>query len=242
LKPHRLPKPPIVEALVEFRVSRRPGLQIEDLRKLQAQLDEFPHVQERVDVRGQFTFAPGGISAAQDKRQTGYLAWDEQRQRCVNMSLDLFSFSRLPPYDSWETVRSDAEVLWERYREVAKPARVVQVGVRYINRILLPRGEPLAKYLRTYPQVSDGLPQVMAGLLLRLTLPQPDGKSLVTLTEAFERTNNPLVQPLILDIEASRPMPNDADSSPWDVASELRDIKNNVFFASIHRTALELFQ
>ena len=44
-----------------------------------------------------------------------------------------FVFSRLKPYEGWETFEAEAKRLWCIYRELAEPSEVQRLGVRFIN-------------------------------------------------------------------------------------------------------------
>jgi uncharacterized protein (TIGR04255 family) len=77
--------------------------------------------------------------------------------------LDGFAMSRLAPYENWNAVRDEARRLWDIYRSIAKPSKLIRLAVRYINRIdmPLPLGD-FKDYLRTVPDVSPDLPQGLA--------------------------------------------------------------------------------
>jgi uncharacterized protein (TIGR04255 family) len=241
VKPHRLENAPIVEALVEFRVEPRTDLGIQDLKTLA--FDGYPQREDRVDVTAEVQFQEGMISTAHNRRPSGFLAWNLERDRCVNASLRSFSFSRLRPYDSWEALRTEAEILWLEYCRVAKPVRVKRIGVRYINRLLVPRQEPLGDYLRTLPCVSADLPQHFEGLLMRLVLVSTEHRAKATVMQAFEESSDPTVQPVIFDIDAYRETDLEPGNQAWEVAEILRQLKNEVFFFSLRERALqELFK
>ncbi len=64
-----------------------------------------------------------------------------------------FSFSRLPPYERWQSFRDEAKRLWKIYRDVASEQLITRWGLRYINRIDIPLKTPLENYLTIYPEL-----------------------------------------------------------------------------------------
>src|SRR5207249_4682207 len=96
------------------------------------------------------------------------------------------------PYDSWEAFRAEARRLWKTYRDVARPAKIDRMAVRYVNRLDLPADlRDFKDYLRTVPEVSGDLPQALAGFFLQLNIPQPDLGCTLLLNEAIIEPTRP---------------------------------------------------
>jgi uncharacterized protein (TIGR04255 family) len=241
----RLARAPIVEALVEFRVERGEGPLEAALARLKDDLtDSYAVWHHQFDIRGTVHVSEHGVASTHKKTPQGWLGWSASRDRCVTLALDRFAFSRLHPYSSWEELRDEARGLWERYRDAMRPVRVRRIGVRYINRILVPQGAMLEDYFLTFPKVSDRLPQAVTDVAMRLVLPRPEDGATVILQQVQEQRpdSDPIVA-IILDVDAGAGggCPADAES-PWLIAENLRRIKNETFFGSMTEIALEMFR
>ena len=130
------------------------------------------------------------------------------------------------------------------YRTAVQPQRITRLAVRYINRLELPL--PIAElkdYLRTSPEVSSALPQNLAGYFMHLTIPLPDIKSTVMLTETPAASPDPKVVSIILDIDLFRSLEiPSTEEELWDLFEVLRVRKNDVFEACITDRTRESFQ
>jgi uncharacterized protein (TIGR04255 family) len=114
-----------------------------------------------------------GTTASQ--AQVGYDFPSGDGKQIFQARLDGFAFSRLAPYDCWESFRDEGRRLWEIYRTVAQPEVVTRIGVRYINRLDLPlQNLDFKHYLRTVPEVSPDLPQGLSGYFMQLRIPLED--------------------------------------------------------------------
>lgn len=157
---------PITEAVIDLRVEILSEITLSILKGLQHSTElDYPVCEEMLVVQGQIQACPS-IAAIASQTIIGYRFLSGDRKQIFQARLDGFTFSRLAPYDKWETFRDEARRLWELYRAVANPKSVNRVAVRYINRLDLPI--PLSDfkdYLRTVPEVSPDLPQGLSDYL-----------------------------------------------------------------------------
>jgi uncharacterized protein (TIGR04255 family) len=240
-----LDRAPIVEALVDFRVEPEfPSLQmLEPFQRVAA--PDFPDqkrvlfVTSNVDLRDQN--APKITTAAPDTK--GYAFWTADKRRVVQARVNGFSFSHIGPYDRWESLRDDAKRWWRTYRETTRPERVTRCAVRFINRmeLPLPMGD-LGDYLKTAPQIADELPQMLAGLFMRLVVPFPPAMAIIV--QAVDDAGvTPQTLPVILDIDVFVEGAFDPSGEElWSRLEGLRTIKNEVFFKSLTPKAVDLFR
>jgi uncharacterized protein (TIGR04255 family) len=81
------------------------------------------------------------------------------RLNVVDPRIDGFEFSRFAPYTDWETFSAEARRTWAVFTmsaaKVAEPPKLAGLTVRYLNRLRLPFGEPLWKFLTVYPASPD---------------------------------------------------------------------------------------
>jgi uncharacterized protein (TIGR04255 family) len=242
-----LPRAPIMEAVVDWRVKLPATLDISKLKQAGESLGpkyHFAH-EERHFQFGIKNIAPGTEAelSTRELGTRGYRFHSEDDLEIAILSRDGFSFSRMKPYTKWETVFSEAERLWSVYRSVCQPEEVSRIAVRYINRILFPLPIDFGKYLAAPPAVPSGAPPVIASLLSRLVLQDPPTGILTNVTQVIEGVPEEGGLPFILDIDAyivksMQPDANEVTSR----FSALREMKNRVFFATLTNAAIDMFR
>ncbi len=235
-------KAPITEALIDIRVALPDGTTVADLARVNIGEEMgYPHRRNRFAVEGQIAIGEQVGTAA---RQThiGYDFVSDDERQIAQVRSDGFTFSRLAPYDRWETFRAEANRLWKLYRDVANPINVTRVAVRYINRLDLPVPmDDFKDYLRTVPEVSPDLPQELNGLLMQLAIPQEDIGALVLLNEALIPPPNADTASILLDISLSRELETSVDEEElWNLLDQFRERKNKVFEACITERTRDL--
>lgn len=94
-------------------------------------------------------FASQGLSAFQ------FLSTDEKE--IVQVRTGGFSYNRLSPYTSLDDYLPEISRCWDVFRDLASPVQIRKIGLRYINRILLPLNQGVVK-LDDYLKVSPNLP------------------------------------------------------------------------------------
>lgn len=237
-------KPPITEAIIDFRVELPTEIGVNELNKAHGGEEAtYPSVEQLHAAFGQMQVGPQ-VSAIAGSQHIGYLFRSVDGKQIYQARLQGFTMSRLAPYESWNTFRDEARRLWDLYCSVAKPSRIVRLAVRYINRIDIPLPlNDFKNYLRTVPEVSSDLPQGLAGYLMQLAVPLEDIKSLTLINETIIEPANQNVVSVVLDIDIFRTADLPADEeSTWAFFEELRFHKNKVFEACITDKARELFQ
>jgi uncharacterized protein (TIGR04255 family) len=96
---------------------------------------------------------------------------------------------------------TEARRLWDLYRSVARPSKLIRLAVRYINRIDIPLPlNDFKDYLRTVPEVSPALPQGLTGYFMHLEIPLADIKSLALINETIIEPASQNVVSVVLDI------------------------------------------
>lgn len=191
----------------------------------------------------------GGQPAASTAKHEaiGYQLWSADRRRVIQVRKNGFACSVLAPYESWERLVALTQQHFTAFADAIRPERITRVAVRYINRIDLPiptEGGELRfeDYLRTFPQISPSLPQVVSDMLMRVVLPRREDNATAIITEALERPDlNRRVVPVILDLDIF----SEGDftrETAWNSLERLRAVKNDIFFGCLTPRALELFQ
>ncbi len=242
-----LQKAPITEALIDIRVKIKDEINSEIFLKLYDNIsDRYPKKTIRHKQEGKIEFKKGEppISSMSDT-VLGYSFVSTDGKQIFQARLDGFTFSRLNPYDRWETLRDEAIELWQKYRELIFP-EITRVALRYINKFNIPidPATPIQfeDYLKTSPIIPEKLPQGVSSFLSRVVIHNPEIDAAAIVTQVFEGIIDPKFIPIILDIDVIRKKEMLSEEEAWDTLEKLRNFKNNIFFESITEKAKELFR
>jgi uncharacterized protein (TIGR04255 family) len=242
MKPYpHLNKAPVAEAVVEIRVRlSRPVVQA-DFNGFGDRLkDQFPKTQNIRYVAAQMQF--GSDEELKNDVSTGLIGVrldDREGRWVVQAKSDGLAVSRLPPYESWDGLVATLREVWPVYVEFFEPAAVLRLGVRYINRVLLPDAEnvDLDTLLTAGPKIPPALPQNLTQFVTRVTFPLPDEGVVLTVLQALEPALGDVPgrrAHVVLDIDAAceQTMSPNAPEM-WGRLNSLRDAKNMAFFGSL---------
>lgn len=243
---HPYPHAPIAEAVIDIRVTLPESVDLDALAKVgDAESSAYPIARKRMEYQSEMSFADEQVTTTDSTQQVGHVFVSTDEKQVFQSRLDGFSFSRLAPYESWEPVETEAFRLWRVYRDVTKPEAITRVAVRYINRIPLPSSDPfeLDQYLRTFPEISSDLPQLVESYLMQVQIPLPEYSATLMMIQTT------LVQPdgyfLVLDNDVAKlvdePYSKGTDDKILHWLRELRHAKNEVFEASITNKTRRLF-
>lgn len=157
--------------------------------------------------------------------------------------VDGFTFSKIEPYTTWEEVFEEAFRLWKVYVDAARPREVSRVAVRYINRMRLAAVSDLGQYLESPPLLPAPIPQMIREFLTRVYVDDDKSSASAVIVQALEPRVDPSTISLLLDIDAFREMKNFApdDLGLPAIFTELRRLKNDIFFASITEKTAEIY-
>lgn len=237
---------PIVEAIVDVRVKLPPDIDIIKLESIEKLIfKQYPKKKKRIRFEGKFDVREGKLPLHEGTpaRVDGYIYTSEDEKHIVQARLDGFTFSRLKPYQKWETLRDEAHKLWEYYIKISSPEIITRVALRYINRLELPL--PMAdfnEYLTSSPVIPQNLSQEISNFLIRVVIPEKPIGAFAIVTQAFERVINNKV-PIILDIDVFKKKEYDVNKKDaWDDIEKLRKLKNKIFFAFITEKIKELYK
>lgn len=234
---------PLTEAIIDLRAALPQNVTLETLANLQTgQESEYPTRQDRIRTHGQITHQSENLSFSGDREHIGYVFISKDNRQVIQARLDGFTFSRLAPYESWDSFRAEARRWWDIYRTNTHPDTITRVAVRYINRFDLPLPlNDFKDYLRTSPEVSPDLPQELSGYFMQLHIPQEDLDATLTLNEAIVPPSGPNVVSVLLDIDlfSTKNLP-DTEENLWALFEQLRHRKNQIFEACITDKTREL--
>ncbi len=245
-----LAKAPIVEAVIDIRARAETTWEEGAIAaKLKPNLPDYPEVQSQREYQQEFKIAPG-VSPEATTLDLGWkgLRFDSQDKRHIaQFNRNGFVFSRLSPYEDWTQLESEALRLWKMYERAATPTLIQRIGVRFINRIELPRGEmEFEKYLTERPRSPATLELPFTGFLHHDALVVPGYPYAINIIKALQQPVSAEKESfsLILDIDVytvveSLPV---AAEKITDRLAEMRWLKNKVFYGSVTEHALEGFK
>ena len=240
----KLDKPPIFEALLDFRVI--PGDSTESVNdlfdKLAAALKEtYPHVREPV----KFTRL-----SQPDSQPLKALRWENEYrfsskagEKHLLVTQNQFTFSHTfssdgQTYSSWAKFFEEARAAWELYENALNPRSLVRLGTRFVNKF----ETTIEKALNAFESPISA-PLEDAGVHHyrdMLTGSTRDNYGFRT-GRRIEPTGTPQRVIIFMDVEASKTLdvscPVDFALLESDIA-RLRDIKNDLFFESLTENAL----
>ncbi|MDE0554262.1 MAG: TIGR04255 family protein [Candidatus Poribacteria bacterium] len=249
---HQYKNPPIEEALCEFRFEPDQEWGLTILGRLLVELSKEysgkPQQQKVMDVsvnaqQGQRT----KLSYSEELEKVQLVTQDGKR--IVAVGQDVLSIHMLRPYQDpqrpehsgWDEFQQRIEEALAVYWEEVQPKGVLRVGIRYINKIVIPeKGVKAGNYLKSALPVVDGLPDHANNFLSRVDYVYDDGMRLVLSQRSLNTPLNQVEFLLDLDViwEDTEPVGKDEALAK---ANYLRDREREAFEAVITDKARELF-
>ena len=233
---------PITEALIDIQAQLPQEVKLDVLAQVYSAIQaEYPKSEEMLIIQGQM-IAGASVGATASQSQIGYRFFSKDQKQIIQVRLDGFTFSRLAPYDCWETFRDEAKRLWSIYESLTHPEAIARLAIRYINRldIPLPIGD-LKDYLRTFPEVSPDLPQGLSGYFMQLQIPQENLAAMLVINQAIVPPPTPDFVSILLDLDLflERDIPSD-EIALWNILEQMHEQKNKAFEACITESTREL--
>ena len=242
-----LGKAPIAEALISLHIA---PLLNERLPAFQAAAieirEEYPYSESLAQLEFGFQVTVGsGVQTSHRDEPLGLRLTSRDKRQIAVFKRDGFVFSRLPPYERWDSFRSEARRLWDIYRGRVGPVKVLRFGLRYINKLHIPFGQEVDKYLNLCPQIPnnpDGTPMVMNSSYLRVDtiLKEPAGQLIIQ--QASLPPEKEGYASLSLDFDLQFANQQTDDQHVWLILEAARRVKNQLFVDSLKPTYLETFR
>ena len=248
----RYRRPPIEEALCEFHFTAGPDWNLTVPGKLQTELQgeysgtprEQRAVEVGLDVQGG---KPANLQYGEGLARVQLVTEDETRM--VGVGRDLLSIHMLNPYQTpaypessgWEEFKPRISAALEAYWRVAAPIAVRRVGVRYINKIVIPEPKVnVEEYLRCALPEVDELPERLGSFMTRIEYLYADDVRLVLSHGTIGAPTDHVAFVLDLDViwEGGDPIGKD---TAMIVAEDLRVRERTAFEATITDKAREIF-
>lgn len=243
-RPH-LRNAPIVEAVIDFRVLREPNVSPDLFAGLGSSIGEkYSRAESVHSIEARFGIDHGRlIDPSQRKADLG---WKYQADNEVaQFRVDGFTFSKIERYTTWKEVFGEAFRLWSLYLGLAKPRQLSRIAVRYINRIRVTESRNISDFLVAPPMLPPPIPPLIRDFLTRVHVADERRSSAAVIVQALERQLDPNVMSLLLDIDAyheDRNILTPTDPSLPSLFEQLRELKNEIFYASITEKTAEMYE
>ncbi|MCA9182225.1 MAG: TIGR04255 family protein [Planctomycetales bacterium] len=245
--PRRIyPKPPIVEALMEFRF-----MSAVDARSLAEQLRD--RLGERYDAPvTQFDLfqlqatahAGGGMSTAATRQPDMFFLSSASGHRRIGCGSSVLTIHTLAPYPGWESfVEQAADAIAALPASVAE-AQVGVLAIRYIDLIRLPLGEAIVDYIPIVPPCPAAMPPHITNYQYLTQTQDPDDGTTVQLMVAMAPSPTEEDHALWLDLALTKRVNGMSFLElAWLPEMEiLHGRLRDIFETSITDAARELFQ
>lgn len=243
---------PIIEAVVDIDCDLPPDLDFQQVEKtatqrFQAQYPIFRksfihgHSMEQSSAQELVLNIQQGLNALQFRT--------EDKKQLIQFRTLGFSFNRLAPYGSLDDYLPEIQARWRDFRDIMRPIKLKKVGLRYINRIVMPReneGVELDHFLKVSPQLPNckdqGFDLNLGGFIQQFWTVDPATRLRANISLATEALQ-PQGLPIILDIDTFSP--EDAIIPEWEnlytKILTLRRLKNSIFRNLLTDKCLTLF-
>jgi uncharacterized protein (TIGR04255 family) len=239
-------KPPIVEAVCEFRFVATadwdPAIPWRFRERVQDEYAGKPINQ--VALEADLKKEPGESSVSFKQGVVKVQFPNRDGNRLVAVGPHVLSVHVRQPYPGWdEDFRPRIERGLVAYAAAASPEGFTRVGIRYINQVVLPKEKTgLEPFLNHLPQRVEGLPADVLSAFSRAELGYEERGRKLILTWATQRSEAG-ASTLLLDLDtvweaSDGPLPMDA---ALGIASELRERERVAFEALITDETRRIF-
>jgi uncharacterized protein (TIGR04255 family) len=157
VSPVKLARSPIVEMVVDIDCDLSADIEIADLeqRARERYSDQYPGFRRILRPLPRL----GDSHEQLNIREATYaFQFLEEGPQLVQLRRDGFSFNRFKPYTDLDEYLPEIKRTWQIFVDLVSPVTVRRLGLRYINRILLPWGEGIVnldEYLRMDSRLPD---------------------------------------------------------------------------------------
>ena len=194
-------KPPVQEALCEIFFSGQewddtvPGSFYGDIK------DNYP-------TKTQLKHLGIELNLGQKERTTRFHEKDDRIQfrkpdgsQIIQLGPEMLVVNQLRPYPRFETWLPVLKDKFNLYSKYAKPKNVEKIGIRYINRIVIPQSEiKMEHYFDIYPNLPKALGDKHGPFMIRMEMPTKFEKHRLIITFASAPSEQPNTTAFALDL------------------------------------------
>lgn len=240
--------PPIVEAAIGVTIQRLPDQFLERLESSTLSSDKATYGQRTAIIQNKFEVkVVGGESTAVTNNERLGWRWESSdKLHVVQFKLDGFAFSRMGRYETWENFIAEAKRLWAIYfsatRNSAFARSFTGYGVRFINKVYLPGGEELSRFLRVYPQMPENGGWVVNNSYMRLAIEiDSPSRGVFVHQHVLVPSDRENFAAVVLDNDFQYPVEGLTEDQLWTKIDEVRDVKDYFFLQVVTPELQETF-
>lgn len=239
-----LARAPIVEAVIHWRARAETWPSREELlERLKERLPDYPKVGLQHELQIEAQVAGEESSAKQSSKWLGFRCRSEDERYIAQFNHNGLVFSRLAPYENWNSFATEAQRLWGIYVAVAGPTEVQRLGVRFINLVAPVEVENLGHFLRNPPRGAPRLKLPIHGFLHQSTFDVPGYPYRLKVIQTIQPQTFPESLGLILDIDAYVTQACSLDDEILKKhLAHLRWLKNKAFFSFLKQAVIDGFK
>lgn len=196
-------KNPITEALIDIKIDPILSSDSSEIEKIYEILkDDFPEKKPCYTVEAVLQLKK---SVPENMKENisidGFQFWKRDKTEVAQCRLDGFSYSRLKPYDCWESHSPNIYTTWNKYLKKFRPDRVKRIAVRFINVFEIPKTTfELEEYFNATPKPPQNFLQNAGSFLQKLEI-GGDKEMTAVVTFTNSRPTKPNLIPILLDID-----------------------------------------
>src|SRR5437763_1252782 len=224
----RYRNPPVVEALCELFFE---GSEWDDTvvgRFYDRVKEKFPKRRKVELQEAQFTFSDKGHTTAGIQSLPPQMQFlSEEGNSLLQLRRDLLVVNQLRPYPHFAVWEPNIYWALKMYWEMTKPKGIRRIGLRYINRIVIPEAPVrMEDYFNIYPQLPKQMGDIHGSFMIRVELPCAQKGHAVVVTFASAPPDQPGQIAHLLDLygifNASMPL------NEHEVQTEIRTAHANL--------------
>lgn len=248
VRPIKLKKSPLIEAILDIRTITDPNLPQEIFEKYYLEIGkEFTVKNVNTLMHASFEMKPGEPTKFDsDSKPNGFVFKTPDNTKLVQFRRDGFTFHLVNSYKDWEPFSDEAKKHFQKYLELIQPKLISRVALRYINLIQIPLPfKNFNEYLLTIPVIASNLPQQLTEFQMRVVVPDEKKENIAIITEGIDlnrlKANNAFL-PFIFDIDVFRLINFEPNIDiVWEKFDGIRKYRSKIFFNSITGKTVRLF-
>ncbi|WBB58486.1 TIGR04255 family protein [Streptomyces sp. WMMC500] len=219
----RYRNPPVVEALCSFAFEPGrpwnitiPGIFYEAIRP---EYPDPPETKEGVEA----SFEPDAAGGANLSVRRPLKVTYKNENRVLTVAENYLSIHCLVPYEGWESLRARTLSTLNHYRKTAEPTSLTAIGLRYVNRVVVPESSfRFGDYFAITQGLPDtGFPGAITSFFDRMEYKYTDDPTRIVFTWASDDSKEDESAAFVLDFDLRYP-----EKVPFeDVAARLDDLR-----------------
>lgn len=191
----------------------------------------FPQKRQREIHEAQVRLSAAGEAAAGVRRLPPRMQFvTEAGDRMIQIGRDLLVVNQLRPYALFEDWESTLYEALNVYQELVRPRALVRLGVRYIDRVIIPAPRVrMEEYFTLYPEIPAMLGAAHGAFMLRVEIPRQRREHRLFVTFGSAPPEEPETTAFLLDFyDVSEP---GGEMAPEVVRKEVQAAHDNVIQA-----------